>query len=82
MSLVGIGFDFKHDFTPPTIIPGFSFVLGHELSFFGGIQHSPVDEVQQQVVILEFLQEKMNAHPSALSSCVYITSKIIKCSFI
>ena len=33
----------------------FSFVLGCGVSFFGGIQHSPV--------ILEFLQEKMSTHP-------------------
>ena len=26
---------------------GFSFGLGHGLSFFGGIQHSPIDGVQQ-----------------------------------
>ena len=42
-SLVGMGFDFKHDFTPPTIFLGFSFALGCGISFFGGIQHSPVD---------------------------------------
>ena len=35
--------DTKCDFTPPTILLGFSFALGHGISFFGGIQHSPVD---------------------------------------
>jgi len=42
---VYIGFDSKHDFIPPTIFFffGFSFALGHGISFFGGIQHSPVD---------------------------------------
>ena len=38
-----MGFDSKHDFTPPTILLGFSFALGCGVSFFGGIQHSPVD---------------------------------------
>ena len=42
-SLAGILFDSKHDFTPPTILPGFSFILGCQVSFFGGIQCSPVD---------------------------------------
>ena len=43
---------------------GFSFVLGHGVSFFGGIQHSHVECFYQWVVILEFLQEKMSACPS------------------
>ena len=43
MSLASMGFDSKHDFTPPTILLGFSFALGCEVSFFDGIQHSPVD---------------------------------------
>ena len=42
-SLAGILFDSKHDFTPPTILPCFSFILGCQVSFFGGIQRSPVD---------------------------------------
>ena len=40
---MGVGFDSKHDFAPPTIFLGLFFALGHEVSFFGGIQHSPVD---------------------------------------
>ena len=40
---MGVGFDSKHDFAPPTIFLGLSFALGHEVSFFGGIQHSPID---------------------------------------
>ena len=43
---------------------GFSFALGHGVSFFGGI-HIPLSTVVHQgVVILEFLQEKMSARPS------------------
>ena len=42
-SLVGMGFDSKHDFVPPTILLGFSFALEHGVSFFGGIKHSPVN---------------------------------------
>ena len=34
--------DFKHDFAPPTVLLGLSFFLGHEISFLGRIQHSPV----------------------------------------
>ena len=33
----------KHNFAPPTIFGGFTFALGHGISFFGGIQYSPVD---------------------------------------
>ena len=40
---MGMGFDSKHDFVPPTILLGFSFALGHGVSLFGGIQHSPVN---------------------------------------
>ena len=44
MSLAGIGFDSKRDFAPLLSCWGFSFALGHGVSFFGGIQHSPVDD--------------------------------------
>ena len=47
---------------------GFSFALGRGVSFFGGIQHSPVNSFHQQVVILEFSQEKISAHPSTVPS--------------
>ena len=40
---MGMRFDSKHDFAPPTILLDFSFALGHGVSFFGGIQHSPVN---------------------------------------
>ena len=49
---------------------GFSFALGHWVSFFDGIQHSSM-VVQQQVVNLEFSQE-MSACPSTLPSCRFI----------
>ena len=49
----------------------FSFALGCPLSFSGGIQHSPVN-VQQRVVILEFLQEKLSTCPSTPPSWVML----------
>ena len=36
-----MGFDSNHDFAPPTVL--LSFALGRGISFFGGIQHSPVN---------------------------------------
>ena len=39
----GYGFDSKRNFAPPASCWGFSFALWHGASFFGGIQHSPVD---------------------------------------
>ena len=42
-SLAGMDVDSKCDFTPPPSFWDFSFALGHEVSFFGGIQHSPVN---------------------------------------
>ena len=71
----GKGFHSKCHFAPLTIFWGFSFALGHGVSFFGGIQHSAVGRaidgavVQQLVVILEFSQEMTSAHSSSLPSC-------------
>ena len=48
---------------------GFSFALGCGVSFFGAIQHSPVNGIQQLVAILEFSQEKMSRCPSTPPSC-------------
>ena len=45
----------------------FSFALGHGVSFLAGSNVLLV--VVQQVVILEFLQEKISAHPFSLPSC-------------
>ena len=42
-SLAGMDFDSKCDFMPPPSFWDFSFALGHGVSFFGGIQHSPVN---------------------------------------
>ena len=44
---------------------GFSFALGHEVSFLGGIQHSSVDGCSAVSEILEFLQ-KMSTSPYTL----------------
>ena len=70
MSPVGMGFDSKHDFAPPTVLLGlllcpwtwgiFVVVVGSNIIL------SMV--AQQQVVILEFLQEKMRARPSTQPS--------------
>ena len=43
MSLAGMGFDFKHISPLARSCWGFSFALGCGISFFGGLQHSPVD---------------------------------------
>ena len=42
-SLVGMGFDSKCDFAPPTILLGILLCPWMWGIFFGGIQHSPVD---------------------------------------
>ena len=69
MSLTGMGFDCKSDFTPPTVLLGLLLFLGHGISFFGGIQCSPVDGCSATGCNFEFLQEKMSARPSTPSSC-------------
>ena len=59
-SLVGMGFDSKRDFTPPTILLGLlpcCWIWG--IIFVGSNILLPMF-VQQQVVILEFLQKKMS----------------------
>ena len=64
-SLVGIVFDSKYDFAPPTIFLGFLLCpRTWGIFFFGGIQPSPVNSCSAWVVILAFLQEKMSTHPS------------------
>ena len=42
-SLVGMGFDSKNDFAPPTILLGLLLCPWMSGVFFGGIQHFPVD---------------------------------------
>ena len=61
------GFDSKRDFTPPTILLGLLLCPWTWGIFFwlgSNILLSMV--VQQQVVILDFSQEKMSACPSTL----------------
>ena len=41
--LVDTGFVSECNFAPPTVLLDFSFALGCEVSFFGRIQHSPVN---------------------------------------
>ena len=40
---MGMGFDSKHDFAPPTALQGLLLCPWTWGIFFGGIQHSPVD---------------------------------------
>ena len=47
---------------------GFSFALGHGVSFLVGANILQLMVVQQRVVVLEFSQEKMSACPSTLPS--------------
>ena len=46
----------------------FSFAFGCEVSFSGGIQHSPVDGCSSASCNLEFLQDETSACPSTLPS--------------
>ena len=41
--LVGLGFDSKCSFAPPTALLGLLLCPGTWVSFYSGIQHSPVD---------------------------------------
>ena len=69
MSLAGMGFDSKCDFTPPTILLGLlpcPWVWG---IFLVGSNILLLTVVQQQFAILEFSQEKMSTYPSTPPSC-------------
>ena len=60
-----MGFDSKRYFTPPTVLPGASplpWMVGY--LFLVGSNILLLMVIQQQVVILEFSQEKMSACPS------------------
>ena len=70
MSLIGVGFDSKHDFVPPTVLLGFSFALDMVYLYLVGSNILLSMAVQWLVAILEFSQEKMNARPSTLPSCL------------
>ena len=43
-SLAGVRFDYKHDFSSPTILLGCLLCPWTSNIFFGGIQHSPVND--------------------------------------
>ena len=58
---MGMGFILNVISTPPTTTMGYLFLVGSNIFL--------LTVVQQRVVILEFLQEKMSAHPSTLPSC-------------
>ena len=76
--LAGKGFDSKCDFTPPIVLlhhpwwraspspldMGYIFLLGSNIL--------QLTVVQQWVVVLEFPQEKMRAHPSIPPSLCYV----------
>ena len=67
--LPDMGFHSKLDFTPPTILLGLLLSLGCGVSFFlVGFTILLSMVVQQRIVILEFLQEKMSTCPSTLPS--------------
>ena len=74
-SLVGMGFDSKHDFTPPTILLGLllsDWMWGIFFLVGSNILLSLI--VQHWIAILE-LQKKMSTYPSTLPSCYQQTGK-------
>ena len=80
-SLAGKGFDSKLNFAPPTLLLGFSFALGRWVSFMVGSNILQSAVVQQWVVVLEFSQEKMNAHPStppSYAGLIFITQQLLE----
>ena len=62
--LVGMGFDSKHDFSPPTVSLGLLLCSWTCGIFLMGSNIVLLMAAQQQVVILEFSQEKMTTRPS------------------
>ena len=62
-SLADMRFDSKHNRAPPIILLGFSFAIGHRLSFFRESNILLSMFVQQLVAILVLFQEKMSTHP-------------------
>ena len=65
----------KHDFDTPTVLLGLLLYpwmcVSFFFFFFVGSNSVLWMVVQYQVVILEFLQEKMSAHPSSPPSCFF-----------
>ena len=80
-SLAGTSFDSKRDFAPSTLLLGLLLCPWMWGSFFGGIQHSPIDNVQQRVVILEFSQQKMSTCPSTSPSWRLVDSSSPEATF-
>ena len=68
-SLVGMGFDSKHDFAPPILFLGLSFALGCGVSFLVGFNILLSMVIQLQIVILEFLQDVWLK--SGVTSCIF-----------
>ena len=66
ISVVGMGFDSKHNFAPPTILLGLLLCPPTWDIFFLVGSNIPLSMVvQQRVAILEFLQETLGARPSS-----------------
>ena len=57
---MGMGLDSKRDFSPTTIFLVFSFAFRYGVSLWVGSNILLSMVVQQQIVILEFSQEKMS----------------------
>ena len=70
-SLVGIGFDSKCGFAPPTILLGLLLAPGHRVSFFGGIQHSLVNGCSAVSCNFGVLTEE-NEHTSFYSAILIL----------
>ena len=53
-----MGFDSKHDFAPPTVLPGVLLCLGCGVSFLGGIQHSQDHPQEKKCKKAKWLSEE------------------------
>ena len=72
-----MGFDSKCDFAPPTVLLGLLLSLGHRYLFLVGSNILLSMVVQQRVVLLESLQEKMSTHPSTLPFYRLVTVRVL-----
>ena len=79
MSLVGMGFDSKGDFSTPTVLLGLLLCAWMwAIFFFGGIQHSPTDvcsEVSCNFGVLSGEDERMSFYSIFLISGSYTLNK-------
>ena len=69
MSLAAFGFDSKHDFASPTVLLGPSLALRCGVSFFDGIQHSPVHRCSTvccNFAVLAGEEESMSSYSTIL----------------